>query len=106
MDSRRRGNDPVGGKVRGGGGLGFRHHRRGVAIGLTLALAREQHNRMTTAHWPKYLFPARLGLVVGGFGFDPVGAGGGGFLLPEGGVGFEVVHQQLGGVEGGLAVGG
>src|SRR5688572_9341291 len=48
--------------------------------------------------------PAGFSLVVLGAGLDPARGRAGIFLLPEGRVRLEVVHEELGALEGGLAM--
>ena len=48
--------------------------------------------------------PALECCLIGFAGVDPSGVGAGVLFLPEGRSGFEVVHHEIGGIEGGVPV--
>src|SRR5258706_1127837 len=48
--------------------------------------------------------PALDARIVFAARFDPTGAGGALFELPEGRAGFQIIHQELRGLEGGMPV--
>src|SRR5215469_5029448 len=50
------------------------------------------------------LLPALSRLVIAGAVFDPVMFAAARFFLPEGRLGFQIVHQKFAGREGGMAV--
>src|SRR3990167_798201 len=53
----------------------------------------------------RLLFPALSSSLIGATPFNPARAVGGVFLLPERRAGFQVIHDEVAGIEGCLAVG-